>query len=1311
MAAISGESWLELKPASTPQGIVYINEYFARYPERILGTLVFTENGQYRKDESAVVGTLTQDLLAKAIERLPAGVFLPRDTAKVTTFESIDWTGVKDGGLFESDGHLYRRIGTTSELVSAGTSPRTRIQGLIQVRNAVLDVFRTQLEEASDREIVAARFHLNRVYDRFVAWFGPLSSKENVKAFAGDPDLPLLLSLEQYDGETRQANKCPIFHQRTIERAKPVEFVESASEALLVSLNERGVIDWPRMEALTGLERSDLEQELQGLVFLNPDGMNYETADAYLSGNVRAKLAAAEAAVRIDSRFLNNLEALRQVQPTDLEPAEIEAGLGAPWIPATDIQYFLTELLGAPSDSVLIFHAEAIATWKVTADYRAKNQVSNHTTYGTSRFCASELLEQALNGKTPTAYDEQEDGSRIVNQPETLAAREKQQHLKDSFREWISSCPLRAHRLAKHYNLLYNHLRIRTYDGSHLSFPGMVRLHLRDRDLASHQKNAVWQILQSGTALLAHVVGAGKTWTMAAAAMELKRLGLARKPMIVVPNHLVDAWGAEFLRLYPQARLFVAGREHFSRENRQRAMARIATGDFDAVIVAHRSFEFLPLSDEYYERYVQEQLDELDALQQQAEQDDQDTRIVKAFAKAKKRLEAKLRKRANRENKDQTLFFEQLGIDFLFVDESDLFKNLFFTTNRPRVAGLPNTDSNRAFDMFLKVRFLRQRHKGRGVVFATGTPISNTVAEMFTLLRYLALENLLAQGTDHFDAWAANYGREVTGLEIAPDGSGYRMHTRFCRFVNLPELLILFRSVADVQTANMLQLPRPSLRTGKAIGIAIPASSELKAYIETLIKRAERLRTERVDPKEDNMLCITNDGRKAALDLRLIDPAYTPGPHTKLAKLIEQVFRIWEETRAERLTQLVFVDLSTPDPHRWNAYDEIRGGLMALGIPKGEIAYAHEAKTDAAKKVLYDAVNAGRIRVLIGSTEKMGAGTNVQRLLVALHHADSPWRPRDVEQRDGRILRQGNRNSEVRIYRYVTEGSFDSYMWQTLETKAKFISQVMRGEVTVRNADDLESAALTYAEMKAIASGNPAVIEKIKVDTEIRRLDQLRVIHRKNQQNIQWSLSALQSKIGETVSHIRAMEEDILRRDQHSSGEFQLRVGTKQFLGKDNRAAGAECLTQAILSWANDPTFGERGSYRGFEVWSRGAGILTEFPVIHLRARAAYPAHVNPEHPPGTLLSMDQVLNNIDKHLASEEQHLKELRKREADYREQLARPFDHDRGLASLLVRQQELASALDLDKSDRQAASTEEEEMEGERCANCESEDVREP
>ena len=588
---------------------------------------------------------------------------------------------------------------------------------------------------------------------------------------------------------------------------------------------------------------------------------------------MRAKLVVAQDVARIDPAYRRNVEALQAVQPKDLEPSEIEARLGSSWIPPSDVRDFVAELLDVPRTSVRIGYAQAIATWTVELDYSAKHVVNNTTTHGTARFRASELIEQSLNGRTPTAYDEHEDGSRTVNQPETIAAREKQQQLKDRFRDWVWEDRERAERLAKEYNFRFNNLRLRDFDGSHLTLPGMVRTSLRDGDLAPHQKNAVWRILQGGSPLLAHVVGAGKTWTMTAAAMELRRLDLAKKPMFVVPNHLVDQWGAEFLKLYPQARLFVAGKDHFETGNRQQAMARIATGNYDAVIVSHRSFEFLPVSDEYFNRFVEKQVAELDAeIGLAKESKDDNRRIVKELEKAKKRLTVRLKKRADRESKDRTLTFEELGVDQLFVDEADLYKNLAYTTKMNRIAGLPNSDSNRAFDMFLKIRYLQERGDGRGVVFATGTPISNTLAEMYTMLRYLAPEMLSERKVDHFDPWAANFAEAVTSLELAPDGSGYRMHTRFAKFINLPELLTMFRTVADVQTADMLNLPRPALENGRPGIVAAPASPELKAFIRTLTERAERLKKERVDPAVDNMLKITGEGRKAALDMRLVDP-------------------------------------------------------------------------------------------------------------------------------------------------------------------------------------------------------------------------------------------------------------------------------------------------------------------------------------------------------------------------------------------------------------------------------------------------------
>jgi N12 class adenine-specific DNA methylase len=1290
MPELTSERWEKTVPVPTSAGEAQINEYYAGHSDQMLGQLTLV-HGQYRRDEPAVVGALTPGVFERALERIPEAVYQPRNEPDVIAPEVVDWCGVKDFAYAELEGRLVRRVGAAWEEASVSPSVARCIRGMMRIRDAVREVFRTQLEERSEHEILAARQRLNRSYDDFVAWFGPLSSKENTKAFASDPDLPLLLSLENYNPETERATKTAVFDRRTIERQRSVTHVDSAAEALLVSLNETGRICWPRMEEVTDRDRSELEEELGPLVYLNPDGDVHETAEAYLSGNVRSKLAIAEAAARIDPRFQRNVEALRPVVPRDIEPADIEASMGAPWIPETDVRDFVAQLLGAPPDAVCVSHAEAIATWTVTPTYQAKVLVSNVSTFGTARFLCTELVETGLNGRTPTCYDELPDGSHTVNEAETLAARERLRQLKDRFREWIWSDADRAERLAREYNWRYNNIRLRTYDGSHLSLSGMARVHLRCGDLDPHQKNAIWRILQDGTALLWHVVGAGKSWTMAGAAMELRRLGLARKPMFVVPNHLVDQWGAEFLKLYPQANLFIAGKHHFVKEHRKRAMARIATNEFDAVIVSHRSFECIPVSGEFFKTFVNEQLDELEQLRGIAQDNGSDGRMVKELEKAKRRLETRMQKRARREAKDDVLTFEELGIDMLFVDEADLFKNLFFQTRKTRIAGLPNVDSYRAFDMYLKCRYLRERYRGRGVVFATATAISNTIAEMFTLLRYLALELLETQGTDQFDAWAANYAREVTSLELAPDGSGYRMNTRFSLFVNLPELMLLLRSVADIQTADMLNLPRPSLATGKPIGIAAPASPELKAFVQTLIKRAERLRRERIDPREDNMLKITSEGRKAALDMRLIDPQVKPGPDAKVAKAVDHTFRTWKESSSKRSTQLLFVDLSTPNPKRFNVYDDIRAQLIAKGVPEREIAFIHNAKTDHAKKKLYDAVNAGRIRILLGSTEKLGAGTNVQQRLIAVHHLDAPWRPRDIEQRDGRILRQGNNNSEVWIYRYVTEESFDAYIWQALETKARFINQVMCGDISVRTAEDLETAALTYAEIKAIASGNPAVIEKIKVDTEVRRLAQLRAIWERELASVRWWTSDVSSRLQERRSRIASLEADTVRRDTEPDNSFRIVVGSETFEGRESRKDAATALTSAILSASAGRTRCQCGAYRGFAIWTRpNTSSSADNPSVpfSLEGQWTYTAHANPENPIGTLLSIDHVLANIEHHLATTRAELCAAEKDLQDYGAQLGRPFEQEVKFQKLLLRQRQLADDLDLNKSDQQAA-----------------------
>ena len=1300
--ALRGESWQGLMPIATPDGDTSINEYFVRHPEMMLGEMRL-EGTLYRDKEPTLTGELSPALLDRALASLPQGILsgVKRDRAPPslpvnTGPDSAVVTEVKDGAYAVRDNMLVIRRGSAFEPAKMPGVLAWRIRAMLSLRDAVRLVFRTQLDDAPEDSVVEARRLLNELYDTFLRRYGPLSSRENVKAFAGDTDQPLLLSLETYDPETKRATKTPIFERRTLERYRAVTHVETAAEALAVSLNETGNIQWPRMEQVTGRTARQLQRELGSLVYCNPEGQVWETADLYLSGDVRRKLKVAEAAAVLSPAYARNAEALTAVQPADLDPGDIEARLGSSWIPVSDIQDFVSGLLGIAPRNVRVAHAQSIATWAVEIDAFERGSVGNTTTHGTARFRASELIDQALNGRVPTAYDKLDDGSLLINQQETIAAREKQQQLKDRFREWVWEDSTRSARLARDYNDRFNNLRLRSFDGSHLNLPGMNRAYLRDGDMARHQKDAVWRMVQSGSTLLAHVVGAGKTWTMAAAAMEMRRLGLAKKPMFVVPNHLVEQWGTEFLKLYPQARLFVAGKEHFSTGNRQQAMARIATGTWDAVIVSHRSFEFLPVSDTLFKRFVEEQVQELEAeiLEARAAKDD-NRRVVKELEKAKKRFVVKLKERADREGKDNTLTFEEMGIDQIFVDEADLYKNLFYTTKMNRIAGLPNSESNRALDMYIKTRYVRERTGGRGVVFATGTPISNTMGEMYTMLRYLSPDLLKERGVAHFDAWAANFGEAVTSLELAPDGSGYRMHTRFAKFINLPELLSMFRTFADVQTADMLNLPRPGMTGGRPHVVAASASEPLKEFIKTLTARAEKLRKARVDPSVDNMLKITGDGRKAALDMRLVDAFAAAQGETKLSMAVDRIRSVWEKTREAQSTQLVFCDLSTPAKDRFNVYDEIKTKLIESGVPEKEIAFIHDAESDAEKKLLFDAVNAGRLRILIGSTEKMGAGTNVQRRLVALHHLDAPWRPRDIEQREGRILRQGNINQEVGIYRYVTEGSFDAYMWQTLETKARFIQQVMNGQTSVRQAEDLAGGALTYAEIKAIASGNPAVMEKVKVDTEVRKLDQLRAVHRNQQYTIRQQVSNLPSDIKDRRERIERFAADIARRDSHADEEFSMSVGNHAYSGKGAREQAADALTKVVLSWREDMTLQVRGAFRGFEILSRGrktTSLIGEdeenLPELFVRGAGIYKVQMNAENPLGTMQSIEYALRGLDKAVADERDRSARAEKMLGDFQEQAGKPFEHEAKLKDLLVRQAELNAALDLDKGERQVA-----------------------
>ena len=1036
-----------------------INEYFVERPHMMLGHLQLTGR-MYRDNEPTLEGDgrVLGDALATAIPALPAGIYRAQrvELAEPTTEQTIPAPDyVKPNAYCTHDGMVcIREENVLRPLNDLPSETRSRIRGMIQVRDAVRGCLRSQIDGSPEEQVVEARQQLNHAYDRFVARFGPVNLRANQRAFDGDPDLPLLLSLENYNDETKRAAKATIFHERTVHHRQPVEAVGAPKEALLVSLNERGCIDLDHMAGLLNKPLEEFLPDCKGLIFLNPQTNQWETDDQYLSGNVREKLAVADAAAVTDPRFLENVEALKSVQPADLSATEIDVRLGASWLPPEDVKQFTHELLNIPS-GVDIGHIHALGTWHVNANWEAKGATANTTDWGTDRYTGLELIEDALNLKTPTVYDIV-DKKPAVNAQATEAAREKQERIKERFKEWVWSDDSRRERLCRLYNDTFNHTRVRTFNGDHLTLPGAsgaIQLH-------GHQKAGVWRILQTPNTLLAHVVGAGKTYTMVAAAMELKRLGLSRKPMFVVPNHMLGQFSTELLTLYPGANILVAGKEDFESKNRKKLFGRIATGNWDAVIVTHSGFERIPLSQDTQKRFFEEQLHELEMIKRQ-HADSSNRRLVKELERAKKRLEARLQALAAEHKKDNTLTFEELGVDRVFVDEAHYFKNLFYVTKMTRIAGLPQTASERAFDMFLKVRHVQSLNGGGGVVFATGTPIANSMAEMFTMQRYLQPDDLKKHNLHHFDSWAATFGEPVTAMELSPDGAGYRLHTRFARFINVPELMQMFRQAADVQTAAMLNLPRPKLEGEKPAIRNAPATPELKAFVQELAARADRLKSGRVDPSEDNMLKITSEGRKAALDLRLMKPVRCPT--SRRAKSIWPSKRSSTSGRRQSPNDPRSLCSATSRRRKTGASRFIatwRRSSNALACRRGKSPSSRTTTPTPRSSRCFGTCAQAKFAILFGSTQKMGSGTNVQERLIALHHLDAPWRPADVEQREGRILRQGNKNSIVQVFRYVTEGSFDAYMWQTLETKAKFIAQVMSGDMTIRRLEDLDSAAL-----------------------------------------------------------------------------------------------------------------------------------------------------------------------------------------------------------------------------------------------------------
>jgi len=1270
-----GHDWRQLASHENTKGVPFhINRYFVEHPGMMCGQMA-EEGTMYSEGEPALVpdGRPLDAALVESISHLPAAVYRqPESQAVIQTngSEVPAPEGVKEGAFTLHDGQVMMRSGATLVLPRGVPAETTRrIRGMVHVRDAAREVLRTQLEESGEPAILAARQQLNLRYDHFVARFGPINTQANCRAFRTDPDYPLLCSLENYRHDLKRATKTAIFHERTIHSATPVYKAETAKDALVIALNERGGVDLEHMASLLDKDVHGLMPELKGLIYLDPETNRWETEDSYLFGNVREKLAAAHRAAETDPRFQENVAALQAVQPEDLLPSQIEARLGAAWLPEADVEAFASFLLGG--EDVSISHSPQVGAWFVHGSRQAKASVANTTEWGTARYSALELIQDSLNLKTPTVYDRKPvTGEATVNATETEGARDRQEKIKERFKTWVWEDDGRRERLCRLYNDQFNSVRLRVFNGSHLTLPASSR----QVSLRPHQKDAVWRIIQSKNTLLAHAVGAGKTYTMVAAAIEMKRLGLARKPMFAVPNHMLTQFSTELLTLYPNATILAAGKDDFAKDRRAQLFSRIATGNWDAVIVTHSSFEKIPLSLNARREFIMTQIDEIEGAIREQKSESRGTRLVKELERVRKRLEFKLDALSAEDKKDQTLTFEELGVDRLFVDEAHKFKNLFYVTKMTRVAGLPQTASERAFDLFLKVGHIQERNGG--VVFATGTPISNTMAEMFTMQRYLQMPSLRRLGIQHFDSWAGTFGETVTAMELSPDGAGYRLQHRFARFVNVPELMQQFRQTADVQTADMLKLPVPKLETGSAITVSAPCSPRLKKFVESLVKRAEKIKGGGVDPKDDNMLKITSEGRLAALDLRLIAAAVPDAPDSKVNLAIEKIHRIWEKSTPQKCAQLVFCDLSTPKQGQFSVYDDIRAKLLACGVPEKEIAFVQDHDTDAAKDSLFKAVREGDVRVLLGSTLKMGEGTNVQRRLVALHHLDAPWRPSDIEQREGRILRQGNTNEFVSVFRYVTEGSFDAYMWQTLETKARFISQVMTGDATMRKAEDVDATALSYAEVKAIASGNPMVIEKAQIDAEVIRLNRLRRQHQDSQYSIRFRIKQTEADLKAEEKVVANLRQDLATRRPTRAEEFSMTIDGQHF---DERVKAGRQLVFIGASLKPMQETRQIGSIAGFPISIRRLESRVE---LRIHGRNTYEATVS-DSPQGTIASVEHTLGDFDLRHAESDENLGRLKTRIQELQAQSQQPFEHQEKLEAAEKRQHEIIAALDLAKN----------------------------
>jgi len=1298
--------WVQL--GKTEDGFA-INQYFVDHPEMVLGNLEL-ESTQYGHDLTVapIEGAVLADQLAEAVQHIEGNYTAVEIAAPdVADAEAQRKTlpadpTVKNFSYTVVDGEIYYRENSIMTQIELSDNAKGRVAGMVELRQIVNELIQQQLNDFPDEDIKASQAKLNAAYDAFTAKYGLINDKKNARLFDDDSSYYLLCSLENLDENKNLKSKADMFTKRTIRPERVVTSVDTPSEALAVSIGEHGKVDLPYMAELLGTpgEYRRITTELSGVIFKDPAAdaddpeAGWQPADEYLSGNVRNKLRMAQLAAESHPEFKINVEALTKAQPRELEASEIDIRLGATWLDPDIIQKFMTETFQIPyylRHAVKVRYSPYTAEWRVEGKTATgRGDIISSETYGTSRANAYKILEETLNLKDVRIYDTIEDAEgkpkRVLNKRETMLAQQKQQVIKDAFANWVWQDPQRRIALVKQYNELFNSTRPREYDGSHIKFVGMNP----EITLREHQRNAIAHVLYGGNTLLAHEVGAGKTYEMAASAMEAKRLGLCQKSLFVVPNHLTEQWASDFLNLYPNAKLLVARRKDFETANRKKFCARIATGDYDAVIIGHSQFERIPLSFERQERIIQEQIYETLAAINELKVHAGENFSIKQMEKTRKTLETKLEKLRSDERKDDVITFDQLGVDRLFVDESHFYKNLFLTTKMRNVAGLSTSEAQKSSDMFGKCRYLDEITGGRGVVFATGTPVSNSMTELYTVMRYLQYSTLQQKKLTHFDCWASTFGETTTAIELAPEGTGYRARTRFAKFFNLPELMSMFKEVADIKTSDQLHLPVP---VAKFETVVAKPSEIQKEMVQELSKRAAEIHSGAVDASVDNMLCVTNDGRKIGLDVRLMNPMLPDDPNSKLNVCVQNVLKIWEEGKEQKLTQLLFCDLSTPkNDGNFNVYDDIRKKLIAAGVPENEIEFIHNADTEAKKAALFSKVRSGDVRVLLGSTAKMGAGTNVQSRLVAVHHLDVGWKPSDMTQRNGRIIRQGNMNKEVKVFNYVTEGTFDSYLFQTLENKQRFISQIMTSKSPVRSCEDVDEQALSYAEIKALCAGNPLIKEKMDLDVQVAKLKVLKADHQSQKFRLQDKLlTKFPADIQETNAHIAGLKADAQLAAAHPQGKEEFCGMTIRGVTYDEKKTAGERL---VLACSELPNAEEKviGSYRGFELSLRFDTFRTEYQAL-LKGQRKYTVPLGTD-PLGNIIRLDNSLNNFPERITAAENELDTLHQQQAAAQIEVEKPFPQEEELAEKSARLAELNAQLDVDEKSHEPEQDEEEQ-----------------